>query len=353
MQTGVTYDTGFVGRGRRSTRTAFDPDVVRQEMEIIRRDLRCDAVRITGGDQDRLALAARCAADAGLEVWYSPFTCDLSPDELVEFLAESAERAERLRKRGAEVVLLTGSELSLFTTGFLPGPTLDDRLALLGQPDRLRKAVPEVPARINDFLAEAVGVVRARFGGRVSYASLPVDGVDWTPFDIISSDAGYRSAETAGGFASSIRDAVAQGKPFAVTEFGCTTYRGAAAMGGRGDSVIEWGPGGAPLRLRGQHIRDEQEQARYVSELLEIFAVAGVHTAFVNTFARYDLPHRGGHLEDDLDLVSYGIVKVLERTTGTRYPHLPWEPKASFDALAAFGHSQGTADSTCRPGNKR
>ncbi|GAA3425344.1 hypothetical protein GCM10018953_25270 [Streptosporangium nondiastaticum] len=194
---GITYDTGFVAGPGHSTREPFDPGVVRREMQVIRTDLHCTAVRITGGRQDRLETAAGYAAEAGLEVWYSPFTCDLTTGELLDFLADGAGRAERLRRDGAEVVLLTGSELSLFTVGFLPGDTLDERLALLAEPARLREALAEVPARVNDFLAHAVKTVRGSFGGKVSYASLPMDGVDWTPFDIVSSDAGYRNAEIA------------------------------------------------------------------------------------------------------------------------------------------------------------
>ena len=147
-------------------------------MRVIREDLHCNAVRVTGGDPDRLEIAATHAAEVGLEVWLSPFTCDLTTDELLDFLADCAERAERLRRQGAEVVLLTGAELSLFTVGFLPGETLNDRLGLLTAPHRLRELLAEVPARINDFLGKAVEVVSERFGGKISYASLPFEGVD-------------------------------------------------------------------------------------------------------------------------------------------------------------------------------
>ncbi len=193
---GITYDTGFfkgAAGTQASTREPFDPELVRRELRIVHDDLHCNAVRLTGGDPDRLETAAAFAAEAGLEVWYSPFTCDLTADELLGFLADGARRAERLRRQGAEVVFLTGSELGLFTRGFLPGSTLAERLALLAEPARLREALPLVPARINECLGRVVSVVRERFGGKVSYASLPFEGVDWTPFDFVSTDAGYRS----------------------------------------------------------------------------------------------------------------------------------------------------------------
>jgi hypothetical protein len=323
---GITYDTGFVNEGV-STRELFEPDVVRREMRVIHDDLHCTAVRITGGDPDRLELAAKHAADAGLAVWLSPFTCGLTIDELLALLADLATRAERLRLRGADVVFLTGSELSLFNIGFLPGDTPADRLGNLGS-----GGVAQVPALINDFLARAVALVRERFGGLVSYASLPFEQVDWTPFDIIATDAGYRSAAVADRFVDEIRTFAAQDKPVAITEFGCMTHHGAAALGARGDLIIEW-DGATPVRLTGDYVRDEAEQAAYVRELLEIFTAAGVDTVFVNTFASYHLPRRDG-ARADLDLASYGVVAVIEdRLGGT---DLPWEPKAAFTTLAGY-----------------
>jgi hypothetical protein len=330
---GITYDTGFINAGI-STHEPFDPEVVKREMRVIHDDLHCNAVRITGGDPDRLEIAAIHAAGAGLEVWFCPFTCDLTTDELLTFLADCAERAERLRRQGADVVLLTGSELSLFTIGFLPGDTLNDRLELLKDPQRLREVMAEVPARINQFLAKAVAVVRERFGGKISYASIPFEGVDWAPFDIISTDAGYRSIEISDRFRDDIRAFVAQGKPVAITEFGCTTHRGAAGKGGRGSEIVEW-DGARPIRLDGDYTRDETEQATYLRELLDVFNAEGVDSAFVCTFASYHLPHRDEPRED-LDMASYGVVKVFEDRPGHTFPDVPWEPKAAFSTLAGY-----------------
>ena len=63
---------------------------------------------------------------------------------------------------------------------------------------------------------------------------------------------------------------------------------------------------------------------------------AGVDYAFVNTFARYDLPHRSDPRED-FDMASFGVVKVLDGgARGQRYPDMPWEPKTAFTTLADF-----------------
>jgi hypothetical protein len=338
---GITYDTGFFN-GHTSTHEPFEPDRVRREMRIIRDDLHCTAVRITGGHLDRLAIAATHAADAGLEVWFCPFTNGLTQDALLALLAECADCAERRRHQGAEVVLLTGSEISLFTHGFLPGDTLAERLALIADPLRVRSLIGEVRGKVNAFLRLAVDTVRARFGGRVSYASLALEGVDWKPFDIVASDAVYRSAATAARFPELVRAFVAQGaalaKPVAVTESGCMTHRGAAANTSRDiHDLVEWGANGRAERLRAPLLRDEAEQATYLREVLDVFAAEGVDAVFVYTFARYDLPHSAA-AETDLDVVSCGVVKVLGGDAGhserRQYPEMPWEPKAAFGAVA-------------------
>ena len=47
----------------------FDPHILKREMQIIHDDLHATAVRVTGGDPERLEIAAAFAAEAGLEVW--------------------------------------------------------------------------------------------------------------------------------------------------------------------------------------------------------------------------------------------------------------------------------------------
>ncbi|MFE4619526.1 hypothetical protein ACFRJ7_25840 [Streptomyces sp. NPDC056747] len=340
---GISYDTGFVKDGVTS-RGLFDAKLVERELRIIRDDLHCDAVRIMGGDPDRLELAASCAAELGLEVWFSPYPLELTGDEMLALFADCAERAERIRRRGATVVFVAGAELSLMNKGFLPGDSTDERVLLLKQPERVREHIGVVGARVNEFLGRAVAVVRERFGGAVTYASVPLERVDWTPFDIVSVDL-YRSAEHAEGFADGVRDLVThgpqgtlggRGKPLAITEFGSAGYRGAGDRGALGLEIVEYDRTG-PLRLNGVHARDEEGQAAYVLELLRAFDAGGVDSTFVFTFALYDHVHRpDGDPRDDLDLASYGIVKVLDSGLGTAYPDLPWEPKAAFAALAGY-----------------
>jgi hypothetical protein len=254
---------------------------------------------------------------------------------MLTLFADCAVRAERLRRRGAEVVFVTGAELSLMNPGFLPGDSTDERVAFLRRSDQVREQISEVSARVNEFLGTAVTLIRERFGGKVTYASVPLERVDWPPFDIMSLDL-YRSAEIADRFAEGVRGLIARGKPVAITEFGAAGYRGADDRGANGLEIVEYDQDG-PVRLNGEYARDEAGQAAYVRELLEAFDIGGVDSTFVFTFALYDHVHRpDGDPRDDLDLASYGIVKVYEDRLGATYPDMPWEPKAAFTTLAEY-----------------
>lgn len=332
---GICYDTGFL-RGGTYSREHCDPDLVQRELTVIRDDLHCTAVHITGGDPDRLDLAARLAAELGLEVWFSPYPLELTTDEILTLLADCAQRAERLRVQGAEVVFVTGAELSVMNHGFLEGDSTEERLGwLLGDPALRSERITAAGARLNAFLREAVATVRERFHGKVTYAAIQFEGVDWDLFDFTTYEL-IRSAEVADRFRDAVRSLVAQPKPVAVTGFGTATWRGAGDVAPRSMDILETdGVTGTPLRLTGRYERDEAGQAAYLSELLEIFDSEGVDSAFVFLFALYNLPHRpDGDPRDDLDLASLGVVKVFEDRRGDTYPDLPWEPKAAFAAIA-------------------
>lgn len=332
---GMTYDTGIAATGKIS-RARFDPDVVRRELAIIRDDLHCNAVQVIGGDPDRLELAATCAAELGLEVWFSPYPLDLTTDQILSLFTDCAERAERLRKTGAEVVFVTGVELSFMNHGFLPGGALEERLGLLlAQPEGRQEKIAEVNARLGDLLAKAVPAIRDRFHGKLTYCAIPFERVDWTLFDIMSVEL-IRSAQVADHYQEGVRTLVAQGMPVAITGFGAATYRGAGDIGARAMEIVQYDQDtGEPTRLDGDYTRDEADQAMHLREVLEIFDAEGVDSAFVFLFALENFLHRpDGDPRDDLDLASFGIVKVFDDRHGDTYPDMTWEPKVAFTAVA-------------------
>jgi hypothetical protein len=332
---GINYDTGFAPTSDVFTRPSFDLTQVRREMEVIARDLHCTAVRISGRDPGRIAAAAEHALAEGLEVWFSPFPCDMSPDELLPYFAEGARLAEGLRQRTPRVVFSVGCEMTLFNLGFVPGATLQERIASLmsrGMPPGQSVSTETPVQRFQRFLGEAVASVRSVFGGPVTYASGPWESVDWSPFDIVGIDH-YRDAANRDSYRDQLRAYTVHGRPLVVTEFGCCTYRGAEDRGGMGWAIVDRST--TPPQLTQPVVRDEQVQADYLRDLLQIFEEERIEGAFWFTFAGFTAPHRADP-RLDLDCASYGLVKVLEGATGTAYPAVPWEPKRAFHALSEY-----------------
>jgi hypothetical protein len=327
---GINYDTGFSPGGENS-RPEFDAEIVRREMRVIASELRCTAVRVTGGEPGRLSIAAEQAAAAGLEVWFSPFPCELPTEELGPLFADCADRAEHLRRSGARVVLVTGAELTLFAAGYLPGGDFFERVKRVQSPGQEHNAAfAALPAKLNGVLAETAAAARERFSGPVTYASAPWEPVDWQPFDIVAIDS-YRDATNAGGYRDELRRYLGHGKPLAVTEFGSCCYAGAADRGGTGWAIID--ESADPPRLDGDYPRDEAEQARYLEDLHAVFQEEGVDLAFWFTFAGYNLPHCA-EPRQDLDLISYGVVTMLDDGPPAGYRGLGWQPRQVFGALA-------------------
>jgi hypothetical protein len=325
MRIGINYDTG-VFPGSRQSRAVFSPEQVEFDMNVIARELRCAAVRVTGGDLERLTLAANFAMEAGLDVWFSPFPCELDEDGMLAFVEDSADRAEALRRRSMnDVVLVTGCEVSLFGRGFLPGADAYARMSQLSAPSpELFAEYPKTVARLNAFLSKAAAIARTRFAGPVTYASGPWEQVDWTPFHMVSVDA-YRDKSNAGTLDQQLASLFVHGKPVVVTEFGCCTYRGAGDRGACGWMILE--NQGHGEQLDRDYIRDEGEQVTYLRELVEIYGRHGIDNAFWFTFASWNRPHRQG-VRKDLDVASFGVVKVVDQQTSI--PQNCWEPKAVF-----------------------
>ena len=140
----TNYDPrfGFDGRHRRP----FDHAVVRRELWVIRHDLHCTAVRLLGNGLHQLQFRQSMPPTSALEVWFSPFTCNLDEHKMLTLLADSADRAERIRGRDAAVVFVTGAELSLFHARLLPGDSLAERTGqLLRRGPDMRELVAQLP----------------------------------------------------------------------------------------------------------------------------------------------------------------------------------------------------------------
>src|SRR5215472_3131125 len=128
---GMIYDTGtvFSGPGYKvPTRKKLDLATAERELQIVRDDLHCNAVRLVGSYPDRLARVTERALALGLEVWLSPTPLGRPPDETFRSFVAAAEQAERLRQQHPDrLVLVMGGELTLLMQGIVPGRDFADR----------------------------------------------------------------------------------------------------------------------------------------------------------------------------------------------------------------------------------
>lgn len=322
---GVVYDTGVEMLPGRPSRLVFDPDQVRDDLRLIATELRANAVRLVGENLERLRLAAEAAAEAGLAVWLSPALPDATSAAARVQLASCAELGERLRARGAEVVLVAGWEATLFMRGIVAGATAADRTATITSPRRplwstLRHG--PFPYALNRHLRRAAATARSRFHGPVTYAALGFESVDWRPFDYVGVDH-YRGGESPQQWVEALERRHRHGKPVVLTEVGCATYTGAEDRGALAWTVVD--RAADPPRLREPVVRDERAQAEEVGRLLDLAGNAGVEGVFVYTYAAFSYPHRP-EPELDLDTAGYGLVAVLPDGSIRR--------KAAFDAVA-------------------
>jgi hypothetical protein len=331
---GMNYDVGtFAGKGI-SSRETLDPAIMQREIDIIKNDLHCTAIRISGQDITRLTLAAEYALRQGLEVWFSPAFTDANEQEMLAYFVQCAQAAEHVRQQSPQVVFVVGCELTLFMQGLVEGNDLFERIKTLTIRWGLLKSLlrGSFKKRLNTFLAQATAVIREQFHGQLTYASGPWEEVDWTLFDIVSIDA-YRDAANQHSFRKTLRTYFQHGKPVVISEFGCCTYKGAEDRGSSGWVIVDRNK--TPRQLQGLFVRDEQGQARYLLDLLDMFQAETVDGAFVFTFVSPSYPSREDPLFD-LDMASFSLVKTFVDQRGTTYPDLPWEPKESFRQVANY-----------------
>ena len=334
---GVNYDVGRVMMGEH-WRPTFDPKIVHHELEIIKNDLHCNAIRICGLAIDRLMTAAEDALKQGLEVWLSPEMWDKSQEETLDYLVKAAAAVEKLREHWPQqLVFSIGSELTLFMQGIVEGNNFMERMGHPAFWEHIKAGVHNKP--LNAFLARANEAVRQAFRGNVTYISVPLETVDWSLFDFVGVDM-YREARIKDSYGDLIKRYFVHNKPVIIGEFGCCTYQGAEDAGGMGWAIVDFSTMPLqPLQLNGEYVRDEGVQARELTDVLSILDGVGVDGAFVFTFVSPTSPYN----EDprrDLDMASYSLVKSYVDKHGTTYPDMPWEPKKSFKAVADYFATQ-------------
>ncbi|NEE02413.1 hypothetical protein [Phytoactinopolyspora halotolerans] len=299
-------------------------DDVRRDLSAIRNDLHCTTVMLIGTDTARQMEAAQLALEAGLDVYIRPYLEDRPRRELLAHLATTATEAEKLRESQPDrVTLVLGAEFSLTSPGMIPGPKLFIRLQVLLRWRRFFDR--RITRKLNALLTDGVATARRHFRGPITYAAGHWENVDWSRFDLVGVNL-YRIGADLDTYEQRLRDLLnTTDKPVVITEFGCGAHIGAELRGPGSFRIVNWFAD--PPHVKDGHVRDEQTQATYLSELIELYARHNVHGCFVYTFSMHDFPHT----EDprhDLDMAGFGVVK----TSADDPSH--WEPKEAFHEVA-------------------
>jgi hypothetical protein len=339
---GINYDVGTVMGV--NWRPDYDPQTVQREIEIIKSDLHCNAIGISGKDIGRVVTTAEAALSLGLEAWLNPADWNNKPAEpTLAYITEAAKAAQPLHERYPDkVVFSLGSEFTLFMQGIIPGKTFMQRVKNLRQGDAgIKEGKHNQP--LNDFLGKAVAEVRKVFAGRIMYRSLVWEQVDWSIFDIIGVDH-YWAEKIADQYIDMVKPLFAYDKPVINTGFGFNTTSAPvdgmlSSLGHEPSVLLHQIPHiGRFIRPKLKVIkeRDEALQARRLVDNLKLIDKAGFGGAFMDMFIFPIRPYSDTP-KYDLDRETSSLVKYFEGGRhGTTYPDMTWEPKEAFKAVADY-----------------
>jgi hypothetical protein len=327
---GITYDIGTEYTPGIFTRDNLNEIVVRSDMDAIKNKLNCNSIRIYGKEQEKLLVAAEIALQFGLNVWLSPRLINENKENTLSYLKSIATEFELLNAKypDQELVFIVGGEISIDMNCFLPGETINERITNLVKPSFFIKNMlgfkPKYQKSFDQFLKDAVAVVKGAFSGKVTYASAMWEKVDWSDFDFMSVNY-YKASFNKSFYNQKLKKMVSGGKPVVITEFGCCSYNGADSKGPTGYSVLDFSK--TPPAFKEKCIRNEKVQADYLFDLLQKYDKEKVTGAFIFDF--YSQKHT--HSTDpgnDYDMASFGITKSLANNG--------WEPKESFYKIANY-----------------
>lgn len=329
---GVAYDTGtgFLGA---DSRVRWRRDLMRGEIRAIADRLHANWVSIYGSNVKRLTETATEALRRGLKVSIQPRAFDQPQPDALEQLRQTARQAERLRRSfEPEVILVIGCEFMLFTPGIVPGKDFYERVAYLtkGGFDWA-----ELQRRLAAYVAKAVTVARRNFHGRITYgAASDLERINWSQFDIVGLDY-YSYHRDVAEHSKELAPFRKWNKPILILEFGCCTFTGAPEAGGMGWDIVDYEQD--PPVIKDGYVRDEQEQADHLTNMLQVFEAEGMLGA-----SPYDFISPGSpHVPDpryDVDIASFSLCKVIRENQADEASSYRWEPKKSFDAVATIYH---------------
>lgn len=316
MIKGINYNAGIEYDSSSNYGAKINLPALKKDLAMIK-ELNCNAIRMYGSHIDKLMLYSEEALKQGFEVWISPRIIGADEKQTVLFAIEAAKKTEALRKRYKKVVFIAGNELFLDSRAVFDAPKIFNRgeflqkyikctFAIKTKPNaEMKKFLSSTDKALNNLLAKLSRELRKHFHGKITYASLSWEKPNWKLFDMLSVNL-YKDQWNSAYYAEELRKLKSYKKPIAITEFGVCAYKGASKLGGSAHDIVIY----PDKIIKEGIIRDEQEQADYIKELLELYAKEKIEAAFVFDF-KEEWKIYSDDPRKDLDLSSYGIVKVM------------------------------------------
>ncbi len=320
---GINYNAG----------TEYDSSVYRSDkidLERLKKDLvlikklNCNVIRMYGSHIDKLILYSEKALKQGFHVWISPRLIDGNKQQTIKFVKEASKKAEQLRKKYRKVVFIVGNELLIDSKAVFDAPRLFQRVDFLKSYINFKFSIKnEIPQlrqtyssmrifleKTDSSIKKFVEILRMEasknFKGQITYASLPWEEINWNNFDIVAVNL-YKNQWNASTYVDELRKFKSFSKPIAITEFGTCAYKGASKLGGSAYDVVDY----RTKTIKKGVIRDESEQTKYLKELIELYWKENIFATFIFDFKEEWKIH-SNNPRKDLDLSSFGIVKVLK-----------------------------------------
>ena len=267
---GIVYLTGFSNWNLPPPTT----EATSEELRIIADEANISSIRFNGDSLDVMYYCAEESIRKGYKtIIVGPRAIDRTIEDKIKQITYFSERAEELRKKSPDSVKLEiGNELSLDTLGFIEGRSWSERL------DNLIKGNvnPDWEKNLASFVNKLILTSRERFHGEILYASGNWEKfiIPWDKLDII----GINAYVTQWSSRDDVKNYLSQiygynRKKIYVTEYGCSSYKGA------------WKYGGAGSIATGTY--DEDEQVKYADMFWDMINEVNAEKTKVNSCFYY------------------------------------------------------------------
>jgi exo-beta-1,3-glucanase (GH17 family) len=320
---GINYNAGIEYNSSINSNDKIDLKKLKEDLILIKK-LNCNTIRTYGSHIDKLIVYSEEMLKQGFNVWISPRLIDGNKKQTIKFIKKSSKEAEKLRKKYRKVVFIIGNELLIDSKAVFDAPNLFNRVDILKSylnfKSNLKNEVPKLKKiyksmqkfveKTDKTIKNFVEILRIEtsnnFKGKITYASLPFEEINWNNFNIVGVNL-YKNKWNADTYINELRKFKSHGKPVAITEFGTCPYKGSSKTGGSSFNIVDY----KTKKIIKGIIRDENEQSKYLKELINMYSKENIFATFIFDFKEEWKTH-SKNPSRDLDLSSFGIVKVLK-----------------------------------------